>query len=574
MEKIGKLVTKIFKNNFPLTFLIAWLLSCGALLAQGFTDISKEAGLEHYFEVYEGMFGGGVAVLDFNNDGFEDLYLTGGMQPDQLLLNQGDGSFEDQLEKAGMLKVLDFVTQGVAAADFNRDGFKDLFITTITLKNKKQKIPRAQNLIFINQGDGTFVEESVAFGLDQASSFSTGVAVGDVNRDGYPDVYVGNYFTDYDGGLKEISDATIVNAGKTAKGYLYINRKGKKLVESYEDYGLNHRGFSFGGVFTDFDNDHDMDLIVNNDFGYKAKPSYLLENQYPKKGFKYVEKSQGMDLRINAMGAATADVDGDGWLDYFITNIRFNRMMVRDSIAPTPFVDQANSFGLELFTISWGAVFADFDLDGDEDLFVSNGDLNPNCVPMHNFYFEKQGSKFEEKSLNVGLRDYGLGRGAAIFDLENDGDMDLLLINQKAVMQYGTETVSRLYRNENKTGNYLKVKLHGTQSTPSGFGARIETFVQGHRQTREIDGGNSSHLSHNSTIAHFGLGEHTQVDSLKITWPGGFQQKFIEVPVNQLLEVKEPNYSHPSNFPWKTLIIISIIIVAILKFRASFMVKS
>ena len=126
------------------------------------------------------------------------------------------------------------------------------------------------------------MEESVAFGLDQTSSFSTGVAVGDVNRDGYPDVYVGNYFTDYDGGLKEISDATIVNAGKTAKGYLYINRKGKKLVESYEDYGLNHRGFSFGGVFTDFDNDHDMDLIVNNDFGYKAKPSYLLENQYPK----------------------------------------------------------------------------------------------------------------------------------------------------------------------------------------------------------------------------------------------------------------------------------------------------
>ena len=179
---------------------------------QGFTDITENAGIKHFFEVYEGMFGGGVAVLDFNNDGFEDLYLTGGMQEDQLLENQKDGTFKNVFHKANLEAALGFVTQGVATADFNRDGWLDLFITTITTKGQKKSIPRARNILFLNQGDGTFKDQSSAFGIGRAESFSTGISIGDFNLDGYPDVYVGNYFTDYDGGLKEISDATIVNA--------------------------------------------------------------------------------------------------------------------------------------------------------------------------------------------------------------------------------------------------------------------------------------------------------------------------------------------------------------------------
>ena len=209
-------------------FVIVTLLCQFILQGQQFTDISEEAGIQHYFEVFEGMFGGGIAVLDFNNDGYEDLYLTGGMQEDQLLLNLKNGTFENVFKKAKLDAALNFVTQGVATADFNRDGWIDLFVTTITTKDKKKTIPRAQNLIFINQGDGTFKDESKTFGIQDTESFSTGIAIGDFNLDGYPDVYVGNYFTDYDGGLKEISDATIVNAGRTAKGYLYENRGGKK----------------------------------------------------------------------------------------------------------------------------------------------------------------------------------------------------------------------------------------------------------------------------------------------------------------------------------------------------------
>ena len=519
-----------------------FLLLCFSIFVkvqgQQFTDITNQSGIDHYFEVYEGMFGGGIAVLDYNNDGFEDLYITGGMQEDQLLENLQNGTFKNILKTARLESVLRFVTQGVAAADFNRDGWMDLFVTTITTKSQKRKIPRAQNLIFINQGDGTFKNNSKSFGIQRIESFSTGISVGDFNLDGYPDLYVGNYFTDYDGGLKEISDATIVNAGKTAKGYLYENKGGKRFKEVSEKYNIDHRGFSFGGIFTDFDNDNDLDLIVNNDFGYKAKPNYLLENLYPKKEFQYVGENYEMDLRINAMGGATADINADGFLDYFISNIRYNRFMIQDP-EKNIFEDQAEALGTQLFTISWGANFNDFDHDGDIDLFVSNGDLNPNCVPMYNFFFENVNGQFKEESTKFGLKDYGVGRGSAIFDLENDGDMDLVVVSQKPIREYGPPSITRLYRNDIEKGNYLQVKLKGNASTLSAHGARIQVFSDSLFINQEIDGGNTSHLSHNSTLAHFGLGKRKIIDSLKVIWPGGEITKMNQIKTNQKIFVEE-----------------------------------
>ena len=524
----------MWRRNLFFLFILIFV----SVQGQQFTDITKQGGIDHYFEVYEGMFGGGVAVLDYNNDDFEDLYITGGMQEDQLLENLHDGTFKNVLRTAKLDASLNFVTQGVASADFNRDGWMDLFISTITSKGDKKTIPRAQNLVFINQGDGTFKDESKSFGIKSTESFSTGISIGDFNLDGYPDVYVGNYFTDYDGGLKEISDATIVNAGKTAKGYLYENKGGKRFKEVSKTYGLDHRGFSFGGIFTDFDNDNDLDLIVNNDFGYKAKPNYLLENLYPIKEFRYVEEAYEMDLRINAMGGATADINADGFLDYFISNIRFNRFMIQDPNKKI-FIDQAEKLGTQLFTISWGTNFNDFDHDGDIDLFVANGDLNPNCVPMYNFFFENINGQFKEQSVKFGLKDYGVGRGSAIFDLENDGDMDLIVVSQKPIMEYGPPSITRLYRNDLKEGNYLQVKLKGNASTRSAFGARIQVYSDSLFINHEIDGGNSSHLSHNSTMAHFGLGIRKTVDSIKVIWPGGETTKIIDVKTNQRIFIEQ-----------------------------------
>ncbi|MCP9766861.1 CRTAC1 family protein [Lacihabitans sp. LS3-19] len=504
-----------------------------------FIDVTKESKINHVFEVYEGMFGGGACVIDINNDGYEDLYITSGMLDDQLLLNNKNGTFTNVFEKSGLTKTKNYVTQGVVAADVNKDGFRDLFITTITLKNKKQQIPRAENLLFLNNGNGTFKDATKDFGLENLNSFCTAASFGDVNADGFPDLYIGNYFNQYEGKLSLINDATVVGANQIAKGYLLINKGGKKFVDEYEDYGLSHKGFGFGGVFTDFDNDGDQDLIINHDFGYKRTPDLLLENLYPKAKFRDVAEIKKMDLKINSMGTAVGDINNDGLMDYYFTNIRFNNMMVNQG-PEKPFANKTKDANMTFIAISWGANFADFDHDGDLDLYVSNGDLNPNCVPMADFYFENQGKgNFIEKARDLGLNDYGIGRGSVLFDFDNDGDMDILTVNQKPVLDYPTESFTRLIRNDAAHGNWLKIKLKGVHNEAFGVGSKIELKVGDTIYLKEIDGGASSHLSQNSLITHFGLGSASKIDQITVTWADGHQQTLTNQNVNQVLEIVE-----------------------------------
>ncbi len=518
---------------------------------KGFADITEAAGIQHQFQVYEGMFGGGICVFDLNNDGFEDLYLTGGMNEDQLYLNQGNGTFRNVFEGSGLEITRRFVTQGVAGADVNRDGWVDLFITTITAKDSGRIIPRARNLFFLNDGDGTFTDATEAFGLIPLYSFSTGPSFGDFNADGWPDLYVGNYFQEYMGELTSINDATIVGANQTAKSYLLLNEGGKAFRDVYTDYGMKHRGFGFGGLFTDFDNDGDLDLLVHHDFGYKATPSLLYRNDHPRERFTEVGKEFDMDLKINAMAAANGDINHDGMLDYFITNIRFNRFMVSQGPGK-PYREELKERGMTFVTISWGANFADFDHDGELELFVANGDLNPNCTPMADFYFDQNpDGSFTDRAHLVGLNDYGIGRGTVVFDLENDGDLDILTINQAPVMPgYPVASTTRLFRNDLADGNWLQIVLKGKQSDLHGLGARIKVVAGGKTFLREIDGGGSTHMSQNSSIAHIGLGEAEIVDSLVITWVGGHEQVLLGQPVNTRLNVEESPHEERPVWPW------------------------
>jgi len=532
--------------------LLLLCLAVSPLTAQTtFTDITDTAGLNHQFKVLEGMFGGGACVLDFNGDGFEDVYVTGGTNDDQLLRNNGDGTLTNVYEGSGLELTRRFVTQGVSGADVNRDGYVDLFITTITARDSARTIPRARNLLFLAQGDGTFADATGAWGLTNLYSFSTGGHFGDFNADGWPDLFVGNYFIEYEGKLNVISDATIVGANQTAHDYLLLNDGGKGFVDVSEDYGVDHRGFGFGGVFTDFDNDGDQDLIVNNDFGYKAIPSLVYRNNYPRKSFTDVSEDLDLDLKINAMGAAVGDYNADGQLDYYMTNIRFNRFMVGQGIGK-PYENLTKPLGMNFLSISWGANFADYDHDGDLDLYVSNGDLNPNCVPMANFYYDNVGGKFRDMGKSDGgAGDYGIGRGSVAFDLENDGDLDLLVVCQEAVLpNYPVESVTRLFRNDGAKGNWLKVSLQGTEAEKHGLGSRVTVFSQGRRMIREVDGGGSSHLSQHSNIAHFGLGEVEVVDSVLVSWTGGKEQLLTGVSVNQLLEIRERESSFWERFSW------------------------
>lgn len=536
-----------------------------------FTDVTAKAGINHAFKVYEGMFGGGACVIDYNNDGFEDVYITGGMNDDVLYKNNGDGTFTNVYEKSGLSITKKYVTQGVTSADVNRDGFVDLFITTITSRDKKQIIPREINLLFLNNGNGTFRDATKEYGLDQLFSFSTGASFGDFNADGWPDLYVGNYFNQFEGKLSVINDATVVGANQTAKGYLLLNEKGKKFRDVYADYGLNYRGFGFGGVFTDFDNDGDQDLIINHDFGYKRTPDMLLENHYPRKNFTDVAKENGMDLKINSMGTAVGDYNNDGLMDYYMTNIGFNNFMVNQG-AGKPFVNKAKELGMSYFAISWGANFADFDHDGDVDLFVSNGDLNPNCVPMANFYFENQGGKFKENARAMGLADYGIGRGSVVFDYDNDGDLDILVVNQTPVLDYPVPSFTKLFRNDSTKGNWIKIALKGILAESHGIGSKIEVEAGGRKMIREIDGGGSSHLSQNSVIAHFGLGNATKIDKITIYWTGGNKQVITGIAANQLItitEVPEKKSSYSFIYLLAGLVLVSVLAFIFLNKRKS-----
>ena len=555
--------TKTFTNYLVISiFFFGWVSH-----AQQFTDVTEDSGINHQYEVYEGTFGGGVTVFDFNNDGFEDLYITSGIKDDKLYLNNGDGTFKNVFEGSGLEVTSKYVTQGVVSADVNRDGFRDLFITTITTTDGKNIIPRAKNLLFLNNGDSTFKDVTNEYGLEDLNSFSTGPSFGDIDADGYPDLFVGNYFQEFTGKLGIIKDATIVSANQTAKSYLLKNEGGKSFENVYDDYGLGHKGFGFGGVFTDFDNDQDQDLLVNQDFGYKAVPNFLYQNEYPNEHFEDASKQTEMDLKINAMGAAVGDYNGDGWMDYYITNIKFNMLMENQGNG-RPFVDKAKELGTYNLAISWGANFSDFDHDQDLDLFVSNGDLNPNCTPMGNFYFDNNDNTYTEKGRELGINDYGIGRGSVIFDMDNDGDMDLLVVNQKPILNYPIASTTRLFRNDIATGNWLKVALKGVQAESNGIGSRVTVITKEKRLIREIDGGGSSHLSQNSIIAHFGLGANTKVDSVIVDWTGGNTQVLTNVETNQQLQIKE--IAQPKNnqtYVWYLLGVLVLIITGIYLYR-------
>jgi hypothetical protein len=536
--------------------------NCQSFCQTRFKDVTEGAGINHVFKVYEGMFGGGACVIDYNNDGFEDLYITGGMNDDVLYKNNGNGTFTNIYEQSGMTITKEYVTQGVSCADVNRDGFVDLFVTTISRRNRKEPIPREINLLFLNNGNGSFRDVTAEYGLGDMYSFSTGANFGDFNADGWPDVYIGNYFNEYKGKLSVINDNTVVEANQIAKGYLLLNEKGKKFRDVYSDYGLDFRGFGFGAVFTDFDNDGDQDLYVSHDFGYKRTPNKLLENRFPKKKFIDISKESGMDARINAMGSAVGDYNNDGLMDYYLTNIKFNYFMINQGPGK-PFVNKATELGMGIFAISWGANFSDFDHDGDVDLFVANGDLNPNCVAMADFYFENNDGKFQDKARAYGLADYGIGRGSVTFDYDNDGDLDLLVVNQAPQADYPVESFTRLYRNDSASGKWIKIALRGAEAESHGIGSKIEVEVGGKKMIREIDGGGSSHISQNSVIAHFGLGNATKIDKITVHWTGGNRQELTGVSSNQLITITEIPSKKKQGIPY-SLIAMGLVVVVFL----------
>ncbi len=528
-------------------FLLAICFGLWTLQAQStFTEVSEEAGINHTFKIDLATFGGGACVLDFDKDGFEDLYVTGGANSDKLYKNNGDGTFTDVLVNAGFERTSEAYTQGAAAADINRDGYKDIIVTTMNFLDENRSI--APNLLYLNNGDGTFSEVSKSWGLEDERVNSMGASFGDINADGFPDLFIGNYFSNSTTGISIYNEQTITNSFQPSIDFLYINIGGERFVDVRTYYGMDHVGFGFEGMFTDFDNDSDLDLYIANDFGFKSTPNLFYQNSYPTKKMLNRAIPLAMNYGMNAMGIASADINFDGWMDYFVTNLGTSLLTINDG--GKGFIDRTVASGLAIPTISdslyngppvsWGANFFDYDHDTDMDLFVCNGALNPTIRPNPNFFFENDNGQFLQVAQTKNLYDYRIGRGSVVFDYDNDGDMDLFVVNQAP-----REPSSRLlnprcllYRNDNSSGNWLKIQLEGVQAEKNGLGSRVEVLADGKTMIREIDGG-SSHVSQNSTIAHFGLGDVDKVESVTIKWIGGNSQVVSNVVANQMITIVE-----------------------------------
>lgn len=525
---------RMLRTLLSLTFIFGY----SAIQAQTYyVDDAVNAGIDHYssFGYNEYAMGGGVAWLDFNNDGWLDLYLTGGYQQDFLYLNNQNSTFTDVSVSAGIVSsTMGVMTNGVSVADVNRDGFEDILVTTNHM---------SANLLFINQGDGSFVESANSYGIDDVA-FSTGVAIGDVNQDGWPDLYYANWriLDEFGGQLDEAHEDRF-----------FINNGNGSFTDATAAYGLlSSEGCGLAVCFSDFDLDGDPDLLVANDFGFEpwTEENELFRNDQGQ--FTDISVSSGFNLAMNAMGFAAADYDEDQDLDYYVTNVGLNGLLRNegttfDEVAVLAGVDSQwphpdSTSGEESW--SWGAGFFDYDNDTYVDLFSANGFIHAQieAVDMSRMFRNLNASgTFEDVTIPTGLGDPNINRGFAFGDYDNDGDVDVFLATQDTA---GGFKRSQLLENVGATANWIGFRLTGVTSNLDALGSVVYVYVDGRTLIREMDSGGASFNSHHSKIIHFGLGQYASVDSIRVVWPNGNAQLVTSPAINQyhdITEQTEPN---------------------------------
>jgi hypothetical protein len=481
---------------------------------------------------------GGAAVGDYDGDGWPDLYVTRLDADGILFRNNGDGTFTDVTAEAGLAGFPN--GNGAAWGDVNNDGHLDLYVNTVG---------ETRNYLFINDGNGRFTEEAQERGADVYTGephYSQGVSFGDYDRDGWIDLYTTEWrFWDFSPGFERSHSRLLRNRGAEAPGYFedVTVQAGVDLDPLY-GYGV----VSFAPAFVDLDGDGWQELAIVSD----KKTSELFWNNGDGTFTRGTEEA-GINLTSSEMGSTFADYDGDGDLDWFVTAI---------SCEP-PHVGGGNCTGNNLYRYEgdrrfsqanddagvrvghwgWGAVFFDYDNDGDVDLAMVNGSDYPGWPfddayhddPM--LFWRNDGTgRMTEMAAAVGLTDRGFGKGILAFDYDGDGDLDLFLTNS------GQEP--KLYRNDG--GNvygWIRVKTEGRRTNRDGYGARVlVTPRPGERiQIQEI-GVSSHYLGQSDLVAHFGLGPGNEpVAEVKIIWPASEQaQVFTDVPRNSTLHVIEP----------------------------------
>lgn len=513
-----------------------------ALFCQTFQDVSTEAGINFLFEEV-GSMGGGAAFFDYNNDGFEDLYVTGGKTADRLYKNNGDGTFTDVSSEAGLFLTDNYYTTGVVTGDFNNDGWREIFVTTWFGQSLVD--PEARNLLFYNNGDGTFTEMGAFAGIVEGA-LSIGATLLDFDRDGLLDIYIINYI-DESGFIYDDEGQTIGFAHQCYPNFFYRNNGDLTFTEMATSLGIADAGCGLAVTGTDYNQDGLLDVYIANDFGEWLQPNSLFQNMNTDT-FINVSAAASANIGMYGMGIAVGDYDQDLDLDMYITNI--GRNVLLNNNGDGTYLDLTTETGVEntfssdtTLSIGWGTVFLDYDHDTYEDLFVINGFvptppfIATSLIDPDKLYKNNGDATFSDVSNLEGFNDDNRGRGLAYSDYDQDGDLDLFVNIQKGSADANAQM--RLYRN-NTDNNYhwLQVKLTGVECNRDAFGSKVWVYLDNQILVREISGG-SSHCSHHSSIAHFGLGLHSQIDSVKVDWLGGSPQVIHNPPVNQVLAITQ-----------------------------------
>jgi enediyne biosynthesis protein E4 len=510
--------------------------------AVSFADVTRAAGIDFHLTcggpekryIMESMCGG-IAVFDYDNDGWMDIFLvngstledlkTGKCHPSKLYRNNHDGSFTDVTSKAG----LTHCGWGFAAAvgDYDNDGWEDLYVTYLD-----------GAVLYHNNRDGTFSDVTAKAGVGNLGHWGTSAAFGDYDNDGNLDLYVANYVDlDLDH-LPEFGQGPFcqyrgipVSCGprglKGGRDRLYHNNGDGTFTDLTEKLNIDPNAYyGLGVLWLDYDLDGCLDLYVADD----SSPSMLYHGDC-KGGFTEGGVQAGVaysaDGREQAgMGIDSADYDNDGWPDIAKANFSddSNNLYHNDHNGEFTDLEGPSDFGqVSIPFLGFGLKFLDLDNDGWKDIFVANGHVNPQ-VDQHSFgvtYAERpllfhnlKNGKFEELGMTAGTplaRRY-VARGAVTADFFNDGREDLLV----SIL----DGSPLLLRNQTKTGHWLRIKTMGTLSNHDGFGARVQIKAGGLTQTAEVRA-NSSFESASDPRLHFGLGAATRVDAITIHWPSG-----------------------------------------------------
>lgn len=502
--------------------LICFLSGSFGVYGQLYFESAEAMGIDHY-HYDSNMMGGGVAVFDFNNDGYDDIYFTGGLNDDKLYENLGDGSFED-VTKEMRLTALNIVkTMGVVTGDIDNDGYPDLLITTA--ENERCYLLK-------NEGGKSFKDISKAAGIDH-EAWSMTATMADYDNDGDLDIYISNYVA---------FDALPFdqNITRPLSDFFYENNGDLTFTLITNPLSPEDNGCTLVSSFTDIDQDGDSDLFVLNDFGDFYVPNKLLLNNYPSNQFSNISNDVGIRSAINSMGLAVGDYDEDGDFDYYITNIGHNILYGQSE---GKFIEEAYDLEISDGTgTSWGTAFLDVNNDGFLDLYVSRGTLLNLNDNQDNLLYIGSGSQkqFIDRRETLKTIEPNKARGMAYGDFNNDGYIDIVTANIRIGEENRAKT--KVYMNTaSEKGQWLKVTLEGTYNNSNAYGALVTIYADGKEQIREVSGG-SSYLSSHSNELHFGLDTIENLDSLMVRWPRDAKiEIFKDLAANTTYNIREDN---------------------------------